>query len=48
MNKEWHLANRMPKNPTEQQRATWHIEHAKHCNCRQPSAKELELMKKYS
>ena len=39
INKEWHLANKMPKNPTEEQRVTWHFEHAKHCRCRLPDAK---------
>jgi hypothetical protein len=41
INKEWHLAHPMPKNPTEEQRLDWHIEHAKHCHCREipPSLK---------
>ena len=34
INKEWHAKNRMPANPTVDQRMTWHIEHAKHCTCR--------------
>lgn len=29
INKEWHLKNRMPKNPTSEQRIAWHIEHKK-------------------
>lgn len=33
INKEWHLANKMPKNPTHKQRMQWHIEHSKHCQC---------------
>jgi len=35
INKEWHLAHRMPKNPTPKQRAEWHVEHAKNCGCRE-------------
>lgn len=34
INKEWHLSNKMPKNPTRDQRMLWHIEHAKYCKCR--------------
>jgi hypothetical protein len=34
INAEWHNANRMPKNPTEDQRLEWHLEHLKHCGCR--------------
>ncbi len=34
INAEWHLANKMPANPTKKQRAEWHYEHAKHCGCR--------------
>jgi len=30
----WHEQNRMPKNPTPQQRVEWHIEHARNCQCR--------------
>jgi hypothetical protein len=39
INKEWHLKNRMPKNPSREQRLRWHIGHAKHCACRLPSEK---------
>lgn len=34
LNKEWHLAHRMPENATLQQRIAWHTEHHKNCNCR--------------
>lgn len=34
INRDWHLAHRMPPNPTEAQRLAWHIEHAAHCACR--------------
>lgn len=34
INAIWHKANRMPNNPTVEQRLHWHIEHEKHCTCR--------------
>ena len=34
INKEWHLAHKMPKNPTLDQRVAWHLDHAEHCSCR--------------
>ena len=34
INKEWHEANRMPKNATLAQRIAWYKEHVKHCTCR--------------
>lgn len=46
MNAEWHLANKMPKNPTLEQRIAWHLEHQKHCHCREIPAKLLEEIKK--
>ena len=33
INAEWHKANKMPKNPTLDQRLDWHIGHAKNCQC---------------
>ena len=48
INKEWHEKNRMPANPTLDQRMTWHIEHAKHCPCRpipEKLAAEIEKWK---
>lgn len=47
INKEWHLKNRMTKNPSEEQRAMWHIEHLKNCACRKLSEKEKALVEKY-
>jgi hypothetical protein len=44
INREWHEANRMPKNPTEAQRVTWHREHKKHCACRPVPASLRELV----
>ena len=46
LNKEWHLVHPMPKNPTQQQRIEWHLEHAKNCGCREIPAKLKEEMKK--
>jgi hypothetical protein len=34
INKEWHMKNKMPKNPSFEQRVKWHKEHNKHCKCR--------------
>jgi hypothetical protein len=34
INREWHEANRMPKNPTLEQRIDWHQAHLEHCQCR--------------
>jgi hypothetical protein len=34
INKEWHEANRMPKNANDEVRYIWHVEHEKNCDCR--------------
>ncbi|MEN9328103.1 MAG: hypothetical protein RI947_911 [Candidatus Parcubacteria bacterium] len=39
INAEWHNVHKMPKNPTNEQRFSWHLEHAKHCACRKMSDK---------
>ncbi len=46
INKEWHEKNKMPRNPTFEQRVRWHLEHQKHCSCRGIPEKLLEEMKK--
>ena len=46
INKEWHLSNKMPKNPTLDQRIQWHLEHAQNCQCRPLDGKILEEIKK--
>jgi hypothetical protein len=46
LNKEWHLAHRMPANATLQQRIEWHIEHQKNCNCRPTPQKILAAINK--
>ena len=34
INRQWHVENRMPKNPTLAQRVEWHRAHAQACACR--------------
>lgn len=47
INKEWHLNHPMPKNATLDQRIEWHIEHAKHCSCREmPEKIRLEIIQR--
>lgn len=47
INKEWHEKNKMPKNPTIDQRIEWHLNHLKNCHCREDlPPKLLEEMKK--
>lgn len=44
LNREWHLKNKMPKNPTKDQRLNWHLGHAAHCDCREiPAALKVEI-----
>ena len=33
INKEWHKKNKMPKNPSFEERVDWHKEHLKNCGC---------------
>jgi hypothetical protein len=35
LNKEWHFAHKMPKNPSLEDRIAWHLEHSKYCQCRE-------------
>ncbi|MBL7844375.1 MAG: hypothetical protein KF846_13060 [Cyclobacteriaceae bacterium] len=46
LNREWHLSHRMPKNATLDQRIAWHIEHHKHCSCREIPKSILDQIKK--
>jgi hypothetical protein len=47
LNKEWHLANRMPAKPTLDQRIAWHLEHKKNCACRDiPEKLQAEIEKR--
>lgn len=44
MNKAWHEAHPMPKNPTLDQRVAWHVEHSQNCGCRDlPESVKAEL-----
>jgi hypothetical protein len=45
LNAAWHARHVMPKNPTEEQRIAWHVEHAKHCACRPIPPKLAAAMK---
>ena len=45
LNKAWHLAHKMPRNATLDERLHWHLLHAANCGCREmpPSIRrELE------
>lgn len=46
MNVAWHAKNKMPKNPSLDQRVQWHLAHSKNCLCRPLSGKILEEIKK--
>ena len=47
INKEWHIAHRMPKKASLDQRIEWHIAHAMNCNCREmPRSIRLEIEKR--
>jgi len=45
INREWHEKNRMPRNPTPEQRIKWHTVHPKHCGCRPIPKGVIALMK---
>jgi hypothetical protein len=46
-NKKWHMAHPLLKNATLDQRIAWHLEHAKHCQCREiPNKLKIEIRKK--
>ncbi|HLD58983.1 MAG TPA: hypothetical protein VI977_05125 [archaeon] len=45
INKEWHLAHKMPKNASPEQRIEWHLGHAKNCSCREMPAGFIEKIK---
>lgn len=46
INKEWHLANKMPDNPTLDQRVEWHVAHAHNCTCRRLSGPILDEIRR--
>ncbi len=41
LNKAWHAAHVMPRNPTREQRVEWHAAHEDACGCR-PVPESLE------
>jgi hypothetical protein len=42
INREWHLKNKMPKNPSIEQRIHWHQQHIKNCTCRTDIPEKLK------
>ena len=48
INKAWHLAHKMPLNPTHAQRMKWHIGHQAHCTCRLPTPKLQQEMDEFT
>ncbi|WP_198513413.1 hypothetical protein [Confluentibacter lentus] len=48
INKEWHFAHKMPKNPSLEQRIKWHLEHLKNCQCRSDIPEKLKVEMKKS
>jgi hypothetical protein len=47
LNAEWHQENRMPPKATLAQRVEWHLEHHKHCGCREmPASVKTELTRR--
>ncbi len=33
-NEKWHRENRMPRNPSLDERIQWHLDHSRNCRCR--------------
>jgi hypothetical protein len=47
LNKEWHEKNRMPKNPTLDERIQWHVKHQQNCECREmPESIKVAIAKR--
>jgi len=47
INAKWHKQHPIPKNPSEETRVAWHLEHRKNCACRKmPEKIEKEISKK--
>lgn len=46
INESWHTKNKMPKNPTLDERVRWHLAHSKNCTCRPLAGKILEEIEK--
>lgn len=46
INASWHLSNKMPKNPSLEERIKWHIEHSQNCKCRPMDPKIVKEIEK--
>ncbi|WP_170941599.1 hypothetical protein [Cellvibrio mixtus] len=46
LNAEWHRNNKMPTNPTLEQKLEWHLAHTKYCACRPMTQSLIDEMKK--
>lgn len=46
INASWHSKNKMPKNPTLDERIAWHLAHSKNCACRPLKGKIMDEIKK--
>ena len=48
INVDWHQQHPMPKNPSIEERIEWHLQHLKHCKCRNdlPSKLKEEMTKR--
>jgi hypothetical protein len=45
INREWHARHKMPKNPSDDQRVGWHLDHARNCGCRKIEGSIAALLK---
>lgn len=43
MDKWWHVAHKMPKKASIEERIAWHAEHLKHCQCRTDYPEKLKI-----
>lgn len=46
INKRWHEKNKMPANPSFEERVKWHLAHRENCSCRPIPEKLVAEMKK--
>jgi hypothetical protein len=44
LNRAWHEQHPMPKNPSNDQRIAWHLEHVQVCDCRPIPGGVVKLM----
>jgi hypothetical protein len=43
INRAWHLANKMPKNASIEEKIIWHTGHARNCSCRESKEHLIKL-----